>query len=318
MKYSIITPVYNRADCIARCLDSVIRNLRWGVELEHIVVDDGSCDDSPKIVRQYADKYPHIKFIPFTQNRGTNAARNAAIAAATGDYCIILDSDDYFVDEVIMFINSTVCGQSYMHYCFAADDMVEYYRSCPLLKEKEQTVLTYENFLFEEVTGDFIHCIKTETLKKFPFDEELRIYEGVFFKRFYREAQTILYTNKIVTIRERNRGDSVTRNVLRNNRKQIAKGLISKQLLVEWFGADLKKHSKGEDILRKSYKAMFDCSIMIMDYKHARFYKRELEALNGELPYYLYFIYLFRLGWLYFYAGCVYVYIKYNLLKSSI
>ena len=38
MKYSIITPVYNRADCVARCLDSVIRNLQWGVELEHIVV----------------------------------------------------------------------------------------------------------------------------------------------------------------------------------------------------------------------------------------------------------------------------------------
>lgn len=65
MKYSIITPVYNRADCVARCLDSVIRNLQWGVELEHIVVDDGSHDETPKIVQNYADKHPHIKFIPF-------------------------------------------------------------------------------------------------------------------------------------------------------------------------------------------------------------------------------------------------------------
>lgn len=104
MKYSIITPVYNRADCVARCLDSVIRNLQWGVELEHIVVDDGSHDETPKIVQNYADKHPHIKFIPFSQNRGTNAARNAAIAAATGEYCIILDSDDYFVNEAINFI----------------------------------------------------------------------------------------------------------------------------------------------------------------------------------------------------------------------
>ena len=79
MKYSIITPVYNRADCVARCLDSVIRNLQWGVELEHIVVDDGSHDETPKIVQNYADKHPHIKFIPFSQNRGTNAARNAAM-----------------------------------------------------------------------------------------------------------------------------------------------------------------------------------------------------------------------------------------------
>ena len=111
MNYSIITPVYNRADCVARCLDSVIRNLQWGVELEHIVVDDGSHDETPKIVQNYADKHPHIKFIPFSQNRGTNAARNAAIAAATGEYCIILDSDDYFVDEAINFINSIASNQ---------------------------------------------------------------------------------------------------------------------------------------------------------------------------------------------------------------
>ena len=91
---------------------------------------------------------------------------------------------------------------------------------------KQKAELTFENFLFEEVTGDFVHCIKTETLQKYPFDEDLRIYEGVFFKRFYREAQKILYTNRIVTIRERNRTDSVTRNVLRNDRKQIAKGLL--------------------------------------------------------------------------------------------
>lgn len=79
MKYSIITPVYNRADCVARCLDSVIRNLQWGVELEHIVVDDGSHDETPKIVQNYADKHPHIKFIPFSQNRGTNADRKSVV-----------------------------------------------------------------------------------------------------------------------------------------------------------------------------------------------------------------------------------------------
>ena len=111
------------------------------------------------IVQNNADKHPHIKFIPFSQNRGTNAARNAAIAAATGEYCIILDSDDYFVDEAINFINSIASNQKYMHYCFAADDMVEYYQSCSLLMGKQKAELTFENFLFEEVTVDFGHCI---------------------------------------------------------------------------------------------------------------------------------------------------------------
>lgn len=102
-----------------------------------------------------------------------------------------------------------------------------------------------------------------------PFDEDLRIYEGVFFKRFYREAQKILYTNRIVTIRERNRTDSVTRNVLRNDRKQIAKGLLSKQLLVEWYGEELSQKPKGVSILRNAYKVMLDCNLLIGNYKDA-------------------------------------------------
>lgn len=244
MKYSIITPVYNRADCVARCLDSVIRNLQWGVELEHIVVDDGSHDETPKIVQNYADKHPHIKFIPFSQNRGTNAARNAAIAAATGEYCIILDSDDYFVDEAINFINSIASNQKYMHYCFAADDMVEYYQSCSLLMGKQKAELTFENFLFEEVTGDFVHCIKTETLQKYPFDEDLRIYEGVFFKRFYREAQKILYTNRIVTIRERNRTDSVTRNVFEMIENRLQRGFFLNNCLLSGMVRNSRKSPK--------------------------------------------------------------------------
>ena len=247
-----------------------------------------------------------------------NAARNAAIAAATGEYCIILDSDDYFVDEAINFINSIASNQKYMHYCFAADDMVEYYQSCSLLMGKQKAELTFENFLFEEVTGDFVHCIKTETLQKYPFDEDLRIYEGVFFKRFYREAQKILYTNRIVTIRERNRTDSVTRNVLRNDRKQIAKGLLSKQLLVEWYGEELSQKPKGVSILRNAYKVMLDCNLLIGNYKDAMVCKQKLVSIGGKVPTHLRFVYTFNLGGLYFYAGCIYVYVRYYLLRSNI
>ena len=48
MKYSIITPVYNRSDCISRCIESVVRNEKRKdeYEIEHIIVDDGSSDDT--------------------------------------------------------------------------------------------------------------------------------------------------------------------------------------------------------------------------------------------------------------------------------
>lgn len=60
--FSIITPVYNRADCVARCIESVICNLNRHSNIEHIIVDDGSSDDSVSIIEDYALKYSHIHF----------------------------------------------------------------------------------------------------------------------------------------------------------------------------------------------------------------------------------------------------------------
>lgn len=63
--------------------------------------------------------------ISFAENKGTNAARNAAIMTATGDYCIILDSDDYFDDNALLTINQTVISHpEYKHFMFAPDDVI--------------------------------------------------------------------------------------------------------------------------------------------------------------------------------------------------
>lgn len=319
MKYSIITPVYNRADCIARCIESVINNLKWGVKLEHIIVDDGSHDETPNIIQQYADKYQHIKYIPFSQNRGTNAARNAAIKTASGDFCIILDSDDYFVDDAIRKVDAIVSENMFKHYCFVADDMIPYYQSCPLLQGKNRVVLSYEDFLYEHIAGDFIHVISTNTLLKYPFYEDLRIYEGVFFKRFYREVKRILYVNELVTIRERSRADSVTRTVFRNNRGGLSKGLKSKLLLEEWFGDDLLKSDEGKRILAKTYNNILDCCLMLSDYKKANEYIQKIKKQNfGNIPIRLNLIYSLRLGKLYFQTGCLYVFLRYRIFKSKV
>ncbi len=319
MKYSIITPVYNRADCVARCLDSVIRNLKWGVEFEHIIVDDGSHDESPQICQEYAEKYPHIKYIAFPQNRGTNAARNAAIKTASGDFCIILDSDDYFVDDAINTFDKVVSKGGYCHYCFVADDMQEYYQSCELLKNKNTVILTYSNFLLNQVTGDFIHVIDTNILRKYPFEENLRVYEGVFFKRFYREAQTVLFTNKLVTIRERSREDSVSRLVNRGSKAALRRGLKAKQLILEWFEDDLNKTPEGRYIIGQTLLSLLDLNLVMSNYKAANLNILDLRR-NALIvvPAKFRLIYNLRLGWLYYLIGIVYVYIQHSILKVKI
>jgi len=85
---SVVIPVYNREGFIARALDSVLaQTLR---PLEVIVVDDGSCDNTPKILESYHDKIHVIT----QENAGVSAARNSGIKAAKGTWICLLDSDD--------------------------------------------------------------------------------------------------------------------------------------------------------------------------------------------------------------------------------
>ena len=104
MKISIITPVYNREDCISRCIESVVIQAEGG---EHWIVNDGSTDATLSIVRQFADKYPHIHLLTYECNAGVGAARNAAIQKCAGDYILFVDSDDYLAENAIAFIRTT-------------------------------------------------------------------------------------------------------------------------------------------------------------------------------------------------------------------
>jgi glycosyltransferase involved in cell wall biosynthesis len=91
-KISIIIPVYNVEPYLRQCLDSAAgQTLK---EIEIICIDDGSTDNSLEILNEYANK--DDRFIVLKrQNRGAGAARNAGIAAASGEYVGFVDSDDY-------------------------------------------------------------------------------------------------------------------------------------------------------------------------------------------------------------------------------
>ena len=91
-KVSVVVPIFNVARYLPRCLDSLIGQTL--PDLEFICVDDGSTDDSPKILQEYAHKDNRFKIIT-KPNQGCWAARNAGLEIATGEYVAFVDSDDY-------------------------------------------------------------------------------------------------------------------------------------------------------------------------------------------------------------------------------
>lgn len=89
---SVIIPVYNVQTYLPECLDSLIAQDYQ--DLEIILIDDGSKDNSGKICDEYAAKDSRIKVI-HQPNGGAGAAKNAGLKAATGEYLAFLDSDDF-------------------------------------------------------------------------------------------------------------------------------------------------------------------------------------------------------------------------------
>lgn len=91
-KVSVIIPLYNEEKYITACVESVINQTYKNLEI--IIVDDKSTDNSLKIVKKIKDK--RIKIISLKKNAGVANARNKGVEAATGDYICFLDSDDFW------------------------------------------------------------------------------------------------------------------------------------------------------------------------------------------------------------------------------
>ena len=96
-KISIIVPIYNIEKYLPRCLDSILAQTYKNLEV--ILVDDGSVDNSGMIADKYARNDQRINVI-HQVNKGVSAARNAGLDLATGDYIGFVDGDDYIEKDM--------------------------------------------------------------------------------------------------------------------------------------------------------------------------------------------------------------------------
>jgi glycosyltransferase involved in cell wall biosynthesis len=95
---SVITPVYNGERFIEACIKVVIE--QNCPDVEHIIVDGGSTDRTVEIIKQYAEKYPHIRWIS-EKDKGQSDAMNKGIAMAKKEILAILNVDDYYEPNVL-------------------------------------------------------------------------------------------------------------------------------------------------------------------------------------------------------------------------
>ena len=108
---SVIIPVYKVEKYLRKCLDSVLNQCFMDMEL--ILVDDGSPDNCGEICDEYARIYPSIVTVLHQQNKGASGARNTGIKSACGRYIFFVDGDDTIFDIALITIANTLKEHDY-------------------------------------------------------------------------------------------------------------------------------------------------------------------------------------------------------------
>lgn len=96
---TIFTPVYNRIDTLERLYESLLR--QTSKEFQWIVVDDGSTDGGGELIKKFQKNSPFELIYKYVENGGKMRAINEGVALANGEFFLIVDSDDYIIDDCV-------------------------------------------------------------------------------------------------------------------------------------------------------------------------------------------------------------------------
>ena len=112
-KISAIIPVYNAEEDISSAIDSIINQTIGFNNIELILVDDASTDNTKEIIKSYQKNFDNIKLIELNQNSGLpGKPRSLGIDYATSDYIVFLDSDDIYTKEAFEILYNTISKEN--------------------------------------------------------------------------------------------------------------------------------------------------------------------------------------------------------------
>lgn len=176
---SVITPTYNRGHLLPRVWQSLMqqtfKNFEW------IVVDDGSTDNTQKIISSFADS--RIRYIRLPENRGPNAARNEGVRASHAPYLVFLDSDDELVPEALEVIykewrdlnDETVGVIAFRCQKAATGQLVGHIQG-------ERAKLGYKDVICERFAkGEFLMTVRGEVFRDDKYPEDIRGVEALLW-----------------------------------------------------------------------------------------------------------------------------------------
>ena len=197
-KVSVIVPVYNTEKYLNKCLDSLVNQTLQ--EIEIIIIDDGSSDTSPEIIRSYCVRYPEKIVFRTQENSGQAVARNRALKLCSGEYIGFLDSDDFVCLDMFqrMYEKAVETNADYVA-CGYTDITYEDGKEV-ILKEyvASKVACCQKDMFFGALVSPFIHLYRRNIISESKVDFP----EGVIYEDTAFYLNLVPYINRIAVVEE--------------------------------------------------------------------------------------------------------------------
>lgn len=202
IKFTIFTPLYNRANLLRRLYDSLI--LEEEISYEWIIVDDGSKDNAKEVVGQLIKEgKATIKYI-FQENRGKHIAINRGITEASGELFWIVDSDDFLPAHAMQTVYQKYLEVKHIPNIAVISGRRNFFDGKIVGTHFENDMLsTMVDYRFKlKMKGDLAEVVVTEVLKNFKFPEipeEKFCSESLLWNRLSRNHLMLFFNKGVYT-----------------------------------------------------------------------------------------------------------------------
>ena len=273
MEYSVIIPIYNSEKTLRRCVDSILAQNYLDVEI--ILVNDGSKDASLSICEEYVREYKNVRCLS-QENAGVSAARNAGLNMARGEYVLFVDSDDYTVPEFFSIINTAVetSHADWIQFSSCVDNGREKHDliNKPYMSASRESLMPQiiDAICSKTINAPHAKLYKRSIIEKncIRFPAGVSVAEDRAFNIVYSfYINSLIISNKVVYVINTENGESLSRKRHADLKDQfaIADAYIDRNFAEAPLSSDDKAHYCNALNFCRCRSIYHDAKLMIMD-----------------------------------------------------
>ena len=279
---SVIVPVYNVAQYLEKSIASIQQQTYQNLEI--ILVDDGSTDESGRLCEQIAEQDERV-LVYHKDNEGLSQARNDGLKQAHGDYVIFIDSDDYIHPEMIASLYQQLVNEDADVSSCGVMNVYANSESPQTEKQDDYFVCETETFLREYLIGEKIPGTICNKLIKKEIAIQLTFPKGLIYEDAYYHFDLIKVAKKYVVNTKPyyyyfHRGDSIT------TKPYEEKDLAYIDIYQKFYNEVVKEYPKLKDVafFRLAYAHFFILDKMLLDenFKDFKDYPRIYSYLKNH------------------------------------